>query len=265
MARNWSALAASAVIGFGASGQTAPGAAGGGAAAAPASAASGASGAVRADANDDIQRVEVLRGPQGALYGSASLGGAVRYLFAKPDLREQGFSILTGASSVSHGGSGYNVDTMANLVLSRDVAALRVVLTKRKDPGYIDNVETGKKDINANNAESARLILALKPTSAFDLTATYATQQSKQGGDGGLSPSPDVLTIDAPTDARILSKFNLSTVQANWEVAGASRSRPAWSTSCRAKAARSSRCPIPKVWTSTRTCNGCRTARACSP
>jgi iron complex outermembrane recepter protein len=168
----------------------------------------------------DLERVEVLRGPQGALYGSASLGGAVRYLYAKPDLRQDAFSVLTGLSSVSHGGSGYNVDTMANLVLSHDVAGLRVVVAKRKDPGYIDNVKTGKNDINANVAESARVILALKPARDLDLTATYSVQQSKQGGDGGVSPSSDELTIAAPTDARILSKFSLTSVQANWEVAG---------------------------------------------
>ena len=168
----------------------------------------------------DLERVEVLRGPQGALYGSASLGGAVRYLYARPDLRQDAFSVLTGVSNVSHGGTGFNVDTMANLVLSKDVAALRMVVTKRKDPGYIDNVTTGKKDINANDAESARVILALKPTRDLDVTASYSTQQSKQGGDGGTSPSDDALTIAAPTDARILSKFSLTSVQANWEAAG---------------------------------------------
>ena len=168
----------------------------------------------------DLQRVEVLRGPQGPLYGSASLGGAVRYLYVQPDLAADAFSLLTGMSSVSHGGTGYNADAMANLVLSKDAAGLRVVLTKRRDPGYIDNVESGKKDINENDAESARVILALKPTRTFDLSASYSTQQSKQGGDGGVSPSPEALTIAAPTDARIVSKFSLSSLQANWEVAG---------------------------------------------
>ena len=168
----------------------------------------------------DLERVEVLRGPQGALYGSASLGGAVRYLYAKPDLRQDAYSVLTGLSNVSHGGTGYTVDTLANVVLSKDVAGLRFVVTKRKDAGFIDNVETGKNNINANNAESARVILALKPARDLDISATYSVQQSKQGGDGGTSPSPDELTIAAPTDARILSKFSLGSVQADWEVGG---------------------------------------------
>ena len=168
----------------------------------------------------DLERVEVLRGPQGALYGSASLGGAVRYLYARPDLKQDAFSLLTGVSSVSHGGIGFNADAMGNVVLSKDVAALRLVVTKRKDPGYIDNVTTGKKDINENDAESARVILALKPARDLDVSASYSTQQSKQGGDGGTSPSAEQLTIAAPTDARILSKFSLASLQANWEVGG---------------------------------------------
>jgi len=166
----------------------------------------------------DLERVEVLRGPQGALYGSASLGGAVRYLYARPDLKQDAFSLLTGVSSVSHGGVGWNADAMGNVVLSKDAAALRLVVTKRKDPGYIDNVTTGKKQINENDAESARVILALKPARDLDVTASYSTQQSKQGGDGGVSPSSDELAIAAPTDARILSKFSLASLQANWEV-----------------------------------------------
>jgi len=168
----------------------------------------------------DLERVEVLRGPQGALYGSASLGGAVRYLYARPDLKQDASSLLTGASSVAHGGIGWNANAMGNVVLSHDAAALRVVVTKRKDPGYIDNVTTGKKDINENDAESARVILALKPTRDLDVTASYSAQQSKQGGDGGTSPSADRLTIAAPTDARILSKFSLASLQANWELGG---------------------------------------------
>ena len=168
----------------------------------------------------DLERVEVLRGPQGALYGSASLGGAVRYLYARPDLKQDAFSLLTGVSSVSHGGVGWNADAMGNVVLSKDAAALRLVVTKRKDPGYIDNVTTGKKQINENDAESARVILALKPARDLDVTASYSTQQSKQGGDGGVSPSSDELAIAAPTDARILSKFSLASLQANWEVGG---------------------------------------------
>ncbi|MDH0863864.1 TonB-dependent receptor [Mitsuaria sp. GD03876] len=168
----------------------------------------------------DLERVEVLRGPQGALYGSSSLGGAVRYLFAKPDLREQRFTVQAGASSVSGGGTGYNWAAMANQPLVDGVAALRVVLGKRRDPGYVDNGTTGRKDVNVGNADSARVILAVKPMTGLDLTATYVRQKSTQDGDSGVSPDPNRLSVNAPTDAKVDSKFDLGTVQVNWEVAG---------------------------------------------
>ncbi|MCA0239784.1 MAG: TonB-dependent receptor [Proteobacteria bacterium] len=168
----------------------------------------------------DLERIEVLRGPQGALYGSSSLGGAVRYLFAKPDLRQTHFTLLGGVSTVSGGGSGYQLNAMANLPLAKDVAALRVVATKRRDPGFVDNLQTGRKDINTNEVDSARVMLGLKPASNLDITATYLSQQSKQRGTGAVSPDPDQLTVRTPTDARVDSKFDLGTVQVNWEVAG---------------------------------------------
>lgn len=168
----------------------------------------------------DLERVEVLRGPQGALYGSSSLGGAVRYLFAKPELRQTQFSLLGGVSRVSGGDTGYSLASMANLPLSRDVAALRFVLTKRRDAGFVDNLQSGRDDINANHAESARVILGLKPLPNLDITATYLNQRSKQNGSGAVSPDPDELTVRTPTDAHVDSRFDLGTVQVNWEVAG---------------------------------------------
>ncbi len=168
----------------------------------------------------DLERIEVLRGPQGALYGSSSLGGAVRYLFAKPDLRQTHFSVLSGVSSVSGGGTGYTVNAMANIPLSPDVAALRFVLTKREDAGYVDNLQSGRNDINANNAESARIILGLKPLPNLDITATYLDQKSTQDGTSAVSPDPKQLTVRTPTDAHVDSRFSLGSLQVNWEVAG---------------------------------------------
>ncbi|WP_077035017.1 TonB-dependent receptor [Pelomonas sp. KK5] len=168
----------------------------------------------------DLERVEILRGPQGALYGSASLGGAVRYLFAKPDMKQTHFSVLTGFSSVSGGGTGNTLNAMANVPLSEGVAALRVVLTHRSDPGYVDNLGTGRKDVNTGRSDSVRVILALKPTPALDVTAMYVRQRSRQDGDAGVAPDPDQLKLNAPTDNVVKSNFDLGSVQANWDLGG---------------------------------------------
>lgn len=168
----------------------------------------------------DLERVEVLRGPQGALYGSSSLGGAVRYLFTKPDLRSTQFSALGGLSRVSEGGTGHTLSAMANLPLATDTAALRFVVTRRRDAGFVDNLQSGRQDVNAADADSARLLLGLRPTPTLDITALYLTQKSTQDGSGAVTPDPDTLTARAPTDAAIDSRFDLGSLTVNWAVSG---------------------------------------------
>ncbi len=163
----------------------------------------------------DLERVEVLRGPQGALYGASSLGGAVRYLFNKPDVNATEFSLLGSVNSVSQGGTGYATYAMANLPLKQGVAALRLVANKRKDPGYIDNLGTGRKDANVVNAEGMRLLLAFKPSTDFDLTALYMRQRSRQDDGSAISPDPSRLEISTPTASTVDSVFDLTSLQAN--------------------------------------------------
>jgi len=88
----------------------------------------------------DIERVEVLRGPQGTLYGSGSLGGTVRYIMRAPDL--SGFSgRLDGSASVTEGSDGYNwsSDGVVNIPLS-ERAALRLAAGTVQNDGIVDYV-----------------------------------------------------------------------------------------------------------------------------
>ena len=95
----------------------------------------------------DLDRVEILRGPQGVLFGSGSLGGAVRYLYNKPRFGQTEGSIKAEYAKATEGGSEFSIYGMVNAPLS-DAAALRVVAFDRRDPGYIDNLDTKKKDAN---------------------------------------------------------------------------------------------------------------------
>ena len=177
----------------------------------------------------DMERVEVLRGPQGALYGSSSLGGAIRYILTKPDTKRQEGSILAGFSSMSGGGTGWTTATMANLPLADGKAGLRVVINGRKDPGFIDNVGTGEKDSNTNRVGGGRILFTYKPHQDFDLTAIYMRQNSRQAGGSGISSFNfrtglgysnfyDQLKVDTGLPQRFNSSFDLATVQANWNL-----------------------------------------------
>ncbi|MEF9977164.1 MAG: TonB-dependent receptor [Thermomonas sp.] len=107
----------------------------------------------------DIERVEVLRGPQGTLYGAGSMGGLLKYVTRAPDLSNSEFRIGGGVSSVTDGGTGNNFRLGANLPLVRDSLAMRLSYSRNNQPGYIDNSLSGEEDINDVAQTSARVAL----------------------------------------------------------------------------------------------------------
>ena len=74
----------------------------------------------------DLRQIELLRGPQGTLYGASAMGGVLKYVTSDPDTYEFSGKVQLGASSTSHGGAGSTVAGVVNVPLSQDVAGLRV-------------------------------------------------------------------------------------------------------------------------------------------
>ncbi|MEG3181310.1 TonB-dependent receptor [Sphingomonas sp. LT1P40] len=93
----------------------------------------------------DVERVEVLRGPQGSLFGSASLGGAINYIASLADASGFDAAIETALTTTKNGAGqlGYRAKGMVNVPIIADKLAARLTVTQRVDPGYIDNVGTG--------------------------------------------------------------------------------------------------------------------------
>ena len=98
----------------------------------------------------DIQRIEVLEGPQGTLYGASSQSGTVRIITNKPDPTHFSASYDVQGNKVSHGGRGYEVEAYANIPLS-SAAAIRLVGYYEKDAGFIDNVAGTNKSACIEN------------------------------------------------------------------------------------------------------------------
>jgi iron complex outermembrane receptor protein len=150
----------------------------------------------------DMDRVEVLRGPQGVLFGSGSLGGAVRYLFNKPRLGGFEASVKGEYAQVADGESKLSLFGMLNLPLSPGAAALRVVAYDRRDPGYIDNLGSGTKDANDVHQTGGRVLVTLRPSTAFTATVVASTQKTEQADTFSVSPDPTKLQHTAPNDSR---------------------------------------------------------------
>ncbi|SHM61199.1 Outer membrane receptor proteins, mostly Fe transport [Duganella sacchari] len=114
----------------------------------------------------DIARVEVLRGPQGTLYGSSSMGGTVKYVSTQPDLNQRSGKASVVLSHTQDGGWNKEGNASINVPLSDSVAALRIGVYYRDQDGYID-----RYPVAANN------ILAIAPGGAR--TSNVNTEQTK--------------------------------------------------------------------------------------
>jgi outer membrane receptor protein involved in Fe transport len=103
----------------------------------------------------DLDRVEVLRGPQGTLYGGGTLGGVIRFIDKQPNLQQFEASATAGLSETRHGGANYDVEGVLNLPILDGTLALRLGVQEGHDSGYIDQISPGNvsviaKGINGN-------------------------------------------------------------------------------------------------------------------
>ena len=120
----------------------------------------------------DIERIEVLRGPQGTLYGASAVGGTIRYITNKPDASEfAGNVTLEYVHKNLAEESGHTVNAMLNIPLAENLA-LRAVGTLAKDPGIYQNIATGRKDVGTQEDDEYRVALRWSPGNA-DVMLSY--------------------------------------------------------------------------------------------
>jgi outer membrane receptor protein involved in Fe transport len=126
----------------------------------------------------DVSRVEVLRGPQGTLFGSGSLSGAIRVITRKPD--PSAFSgYLEGGYTATQGGDpGTLIEGMVNVPLGEDTA-VRVLGYDREIGGYVDNVLRNADDVNDGSTKGGRIALRSDLTQALTVTGSFIYQLDK--------------------------------------------------------------------------------------
>jgi iron complex outermembrane receptor protein len=106
----------------------------------------------------DLQRVEVLAGPQGTLFGASAMGGALRYITNKPDLNKVSAGFNASYAMTRYGEDSVAGDAFLNLPIVEDRIGLRVVVYADRQGGYIDNVaSTFQMPFNANAGQAGRL------------------------------------------------------------------------------------------------------------
>src|SRR4051812_18422713 len=132
----------------------------------------------------DISRVEVLRGPQGTLFGSGSLGGNVRYISTQPQLGESQTFGEVGVSQVRGGDAGNNAKLGFNAPLG-DKSAIRIVGYSNDLSGWMDAVQPthlADQNVNGGNRTGARVAWRFEPSTAFTITPRLVYQKVQMNG-----------------------------------------------------------------------------------
>lgn len=133
----------------------------------------------------DLNRVETLRGPQGTLFGSGSVGGTIRYITNQPDVEAFDASVELDLNTVTDGEAGGHLKGMANLPLADGRAALRAVGYTTEYGGFIDARREGggvTEDVNGGNRTGARIALAFMPTDSLTITPRIVYQEVETDG-----------------------------------------------------------------------------------
>jgi iron complex outermembrane receptor protein len=130
----------------------------------------------------DLNRVETLRGPQGTLFGSGSVGGTIRYITNQPRLERFEGQVEAGVNVAKGGDMGYDAKGALNIPIS-NVAAVRGVLYYSHFPGFVDSVGPySKKNVNDGQRYGGRLALLLQPTDALKITPRVVWQRATANG-----------------------------------------------------------------------------------
>lgn len=136
----------------------------------------------------DLQRVEVLRGPQGTLYGAGSEGGLLKYVTNPPDPAKFAAAVQAGGEDVAHGQGAGSGKGMINLPMG-DRAAFRLSGYYETLPGYINDPSLGEKDVNHGYRDGVHAALLVNFTDDLSMRFNAFGQDLHTNG----SPSTDVV------------------------------------------------------------------------
>ncbi len=147
----------------------------------------------------DVERVEVLRGPQSTLYGAGAMGGVMKFVSKRPDLYDFGGEAVTGTTLTAGGNSGFYGDLALNLPIIKEKLALRLTGSYEKVAGFADNdpvalQEDAAENVNGADVSQFRAQLLYKASERLEVKATYMRNQNEQTGGNFLSQlDPEVI------------------------------------------------------------------------
>lgn len=175
----------------------------------------------------DIERVEVVKGPQGSLFGDSAMSGAVRYVTKAPDLEQFLGRAIVSASNTHNGGDNYTAKVAVNVPLIDGKLGARGSLIYRDNSGWVDNARTGEADLNNEETIAARVNFLWRPTDKFDSKLLLmiqdtdggheAIEESGVGPDGLPRPGIGSLAFSRDTNETISDRFALASLEISYQ------------------------------------------------
>ncbi|HEY1091274.1 MAG TPA: TonB-dependent receptor, partial [Burkholderiaceae bacterium] len=131
----------------------------------------------------DLHHVELLRGPQGTLYGAGAMGGLLKYVTNEPDSSQFSGKVGLGVRSTQDGGMGHAENLVLNVPLSKDVAAVRVAAFNDHEGGYVKAIGRAAGDnTNDGNTRGARVSVLIEPMAKMKIRLASTGQEVQRNG-----------------------------------------------------------------------------------
>jgi outer membrane receptor protein involved in Fe transport len=143
----------------------------------------------------DIERVEVIRGPSGTLYGQGSMGGTIKLVTARPDSEEFSGRAEAEYSNTSGGGNNYSFGAVVNVPLVSEKLAVRASGSFERLSGYAEAPEFGEENVNDFDSLNLRVAALWTPLDRLDVTLSYWRIDNEQNFSNGLTPTSPVPSI----------------------------------------------------------------------
>lgn len=166
----------------------------------------------------DIARIEVLRGPQGTLYGSGSMSGTVKFVFNEPSTTDYAGAFDGMLADIKNGGMSYSARGMVNTPLVENLIGLRVVGYYEKRGGYVDNVTLGQKDVNSAKSYGTRIMLRMTPTERLTLDGMATLQEQNADDASYWYPASGRYATDSAHKTPFPNSFRLYNAKANYDM-----------------------------------------------
>jgi iron complex outermembrane recepter protein len=152
----------------------------------------------------DIDRIEVIEGPQGTLYGAGTLGGIIRIMPNTPDASGFHASASAGRSLTKDGAPGFDLGGVINVPIVKDHVALRIVGYRQIEGGYIDNATLGTRHTNRSGITGGRASLRIQPGDHWTINFSAISQnidtRDGQYAERDLAPRTHAANIAQPHD-----------------------------------------------------------------